>query len=408
MISINPFTNGRLKSMAEISSKLRTAQLPKKLTIGLIVDDTLDKTDGVQQYVLRVGEWLTSRGHMVYYLAGESGRTDLPNLRSMARNVPVSFNGNRLAIPLPASKELIAELIQDIPFDVLHVMSPHSPFMAQRIITAARDKTAIVGTFHIMPANMFVEYGTWALGKWLKPSLDRIDAMLAVSSVAAEYCKRRFGITAEVVPNAIDTSQFLKATPFEQYADKPTIVYLNRLVKRKGCQYLLEAIKYILDMNMYDRSFRVLICGKGELSKKLQAYVIKHKLDDIVSFTGFVTEEDKPRYLASADIAVYPSTGGESFGIVLLEGMAASNGVVIGGDNPGYASVLEPKTEQLVDATNIPAFADVIVKYLKNPALCEAAAQWQHEHVMQFDIAVVGQKIESVYYDALSTRRSMR
>src|SRR5487761_1271885 len=102
--------------------------LSKKLKIGLVVDDTIDKPDGVQQYVLALGKWFTEQGHEVHYIVGESHRADLPNVHSIARNVAVTFNGNRLTIPLPVPRRKIRNLLDQLNLDVIHVQSPHSPF----------------------------------------------------------------------------------------------------------------------------------------------------------------------------------------------------------------------------------------------------------------------------------------
>ncbi|HTH72515.1 MAG TPA: glycosyltransferase family 4 protein, partial [Candidatus Pristimantibacillus sp.] len=105
-----------------------------RLKIGLVLDDSLDKVDGVQQYVLIVGRWLTAQGHDVHYLVGETKRTDLPGMHSLARNVKVRFNKNRMAIPLPANLRAIRALLKREQFDVLHVQVPYSPALAGRII----------------------------------------------------------------------------------------------------------------------------------------------------------------------------------------------------------------------------------------------------------------------------------
>src|SRR5690606_30310860 len=109
---------------------------------------------------------------------------------------------------------------------------------------------------------------------------------------------------------------------------------------------------------------------------------------------------------ASADVLAYPSTGGESFGIVLLEAMAASNGVVLAGNNPGYASVMAPRPESLFDPRDTAAFADLLVRTLTDKKAARAAATWQRQYVKQFDVAVVGKRTLDVYRQALRRRQS--
>ncbi|HET8709215.1 MAG TPA: glycosyltransferase, partial [Candidatus Saccharimonadales bacterium] len=169
--------------------------------------------------------------------------------------------------------------------------------------------------------------------------------------------------------------------------------------------HLVKAIKYLLDNDLYSEPFRVVICGKGEEAPRLKAYIEQHDLQDIIVMTGFVSEEDKPRYLATSDIAVYPSTGGESFGIVLLEGMASSRGVVLAGNNPGYASVMAPKPEQLFDPKDTEAFAHLLAKFLRNPEARAAAAEWQKNYVKRFDINVVGKELVKTYRECIAERQ---
>src|SRR6188474_3063449 len=119
------------------------------MKIGIVGDDTLDKPDGVEQYIQTIGRWFAQEGHEVHFLVGETTRTDFPNIHSLSRNVKVRFNGNRLSIPLPANRARIRRLLAKEKFDVLYVQMPYSPFLAGRIVKAAGPKTAVVGAFHI-------------------------------------------------------------------------------------------------------------------------------------------------------------------------------------------------------------------------------------------------------------------
>src|SRR4029079_7527988 len=123
------------------------------MKIGIVGDDTMDKPDGVEQYIMTIGPWFVAQGHEVHYLVGETHRTDFANLHSLAKNVKVRFNGNRLTIPLPANKRRIQKLLDKENFDVLYVQMPYSPALAGRIVAAAGPRTAVVGAFHILQHN---------------------------------------------------------------------------------------------------------------------------------------------------------------------------------------------------------------------------------------------------------------
>ena len=376
----------------------------KQLKIGLVLDTSLDQPDGVQQYVVGIGEWLRAQGHDVHYLVGQTKRTDLPNIHSLAKNIGVRFNGNRTTIPLPANRHSLKAFLMIEKFDVLHVQMPHSPFMAQRLIMAADPSTAVIGTFHVAPYSRIVSAGNRALGVWLKPSIKRFDNIISVSGAASDFAKSTFGVSSTVLPNVIDYDLFNKAKPLDKNEDKTiTILFLGRLVQRKGCQLLLDSVARL---TKYDDlpPFRVLICGKGPLQAKLEQFVKDNDLQDQVEMVGFVSEKDKPRYYASADISVFPSSAGESFGIVLLEAMASGKAAVLAGDNPGYRTVMGPQPDLLFDPYNERALTDLLALYLRHPKLRQRAKKWGETYTKHFDVNIVGKQLQNIYNEALRNR----
>jgi phosphatidylinositol alpha-mannosyltransferase len=378
--------------------------MAKKLTIGLVLDTSLDPPDGVQQYVIGVGEWLRGQGHNVHYLVGQTEHRHLPNIHSMSRNISVKFNGNHTTIPLYASRKKIRAVLDKYHFDVLHVQTPHHPLMAQRIILRADKRTAVIGTFHIAAYNRLVTVGNWLLGWWLRPSLKRFDKIVSVSPAAAAFAKQTFHVETPVLPNVINYGRFHDARPLPQYDDDVlTILFLGRLVPRKGCQLLLEAVAELVKQTGLPK-FRVVICGKGPQAGQLQRFVKDHGLGAIVELVGFVSKADKPRYYASANIAVFPSSGGESFGIVLLEAMASGHAAVLAGDNPGYRSVLSPQPELLFDPKDSKELATRLALYLKDKQRRDEARQWGETYTRQFDEAVVGKQLLALYEAALHKR----
>lgn len=377
----------------------------ERLKIGLVLDSGLDKPDGVQQYVLAVGEWLRARGHDVHYLVGETRRQDIPGLHSLGRSIKVRFNGNDGSIPLFARKSKIKAFMKAEQFDVLHVQVPHHPLLAQRLILAAGKHTAVIGTFHIAPYNDLVTIGNQLLGIWLKPSLRRFDKIVSVSNAAADFAQATFGISTDVLPNVVDYERFHSAEPLPQYHDDIlTVLFLGRLVPRKGCQLLLEAVAKLSGRPDLPQ-FRVLVCGRGPLETKLRRFVTEHGLNDKVKFVGFVSEDDKPRYYASADVSVFPSSGGESFGIVLIEALASGRSVVLAGDNPGYSSVMAREPKLLFDAADADALADKLAYYLHHKAQRQKLQSWGAAYAKEFDVDVVGTKLLEIYRQALRKRR---
>lgn len=374
------------------------------LKIGFVLDDSLDTPDGVQQYILALGSWLTRQGHEVHYLVGETTRTDLPHIHSLSRNVKVTFNGNRMSTPLPTSKHKLRAFLAREQFDVLHIQMPYSPFLAHRIILAAPKRTVIVGTFHIMPNSGTEFIANRLLGIVLRRSLKRFNACFAVSDAAQKFMLQTFKTKSTVLPNVVDRNRFASAKPRTEFDGKKlTIMYLGRLVPRKGCQTLLEAARILKQKNNLP-PFRIVICGKGPLGAALEQFAQEELLEDLVSFAGFIAEEDKASYVASADIMTFPSLSGESFGIVLLEAMASERPVVLAADNSGYHSVLGSNPELLFPPGDQYELAKKLSEFLRNADARSKELAWQKRYVKQFDVTVVGAQLIGTYQQLLQKR----
>ncbi|MDB5186211.1 MAG: glycosyltransferase, partial [Candidatus Saccharibacteria bacterium] len=371
--------------------------------IGFVLDDTLDKPDGVQQYVLTLGAHFTGQGHEVHYLVGETTRKDIANVHSLARNIKVRFNQNRLSIPLPSRKSTLKLLLETQAYDVIHVQMPFSPQMGGRIIAAVPHSTAVVATFHILPYSVLEKVASRLLATMQTSSLKRIDQVVSVSEPAAVFAKAAFSVDSVVVPNAVDIKKFSRGRALEKYKDNFVILFLGRLVERKGVLQLLKAVAAKKDF-LSQQNVKVVVCGKGPLGSKVQRYIKEKDLETLVNFVGFIEEAEKPDYLASADVAVFPSISGESFGIVLIEAMAAGSKVVIGGNNPGYASVLAQNESTLFEPKSIKSFTEILEKFVQNEALCTEVHDVQQELVGQYDITVVAAQVMDVYKTAIAKR----
>jgi phosphatidylinositol alpha-mannosyltransferase len=170
---------------------------------------------------------------------------------------------------------------------------------------------------------------------------------------------------------------------------------------------LLQAVAELIKTQPDLPGFRVIVCGRGPLEKQLKTFVKDNKLQNIVEFAGFVDEDDKPSYYASADLAVFPSKGGESFGIVLLEAMVNGRTAVLAGDNPGYHSVMAPQPDLLFNPHDAGALSKKLAVYLKDAEKRGKMAAWGSEYTKNFDTALVGQKLLAVYNEALRKRRQL-
>ncbi len=369
------------------------------MKVGFVLDDSLDTTDGVQQYILNLGLWMTRKGIEVHYLCGSSNRQDIDRLHSLASKIPVRFNKNKLTIPLPSSSRSIRKVLIREKFDVLHIQMPYSPMLAARIIQLSPPRTAIIGTFHIAPFSKLHKFSTWALGYVLRPNLGLFDSVISVSSAAQQTAKSTFNIDSKIIPNVVDYSRLniSKNKP----ADQKDIVFLGRLVKRKGCLELVKAYEYLLQNQKNMIVPNLVIAGDGPDRAKIEKYITNNKLTKHIQLLGRVTEEEKAKLLSGAKIAVFPSIGGESFGIVLIEAMACGSGVVLGGDNPGYSEVLQKK-DYLFNPKNVKLFASKLEEFINRDLASDH--KFQYELMKKFDVDIVAPKILDEYNSVIAKK----
>lgn len=369
----------------------------KQLKIAFVLDDGLDTTDGVQQYVLTLGEWLQRQGHEVHYLVGETTRRDITTIHSLAKNIRIAFNRNRLTIPLPVSQKSIRQVLSKHAFDIVHVQMPFSPFFGGRVIRCLPPSTGLIGTWHIMPFGQLEKIATSTLGRVARPMVKRFDSIYAVSEPASRFARQTFSIETQIMPNVVDLRRFkpINMSPSSRFK----LVFLGRLVPRKGVITLLKAFH---DSKV---EAELVIGGDGPEKARLMAYASRYNL--LVKFAGYVDEIDKPAFLAKADLAVFPSTGGESFGIVLLEAMA-SGSPVIAAKNAGYGSVLGNTPEALFDPSDITQLSNLIQLYINDRVARKRLLQKQRSIVKEYSVDIVGQKVLTEYQNVLTNKRKVQ
>lgn len=374
------------------------------MKVGLVLDDTLDKGDGVQQAVITIGKWLSGEGHEVHYLVADTQRKDIANVHSLGRFMNLRYNKNNVRTPLPTDRKKIQALLSREKFDVLHVMMPYSPFLGKQILKYADKSTAVIGTFHILPASRLHGLSNHVLKQMLGRSLKRFDRILAVSEPAVHFARSAYGLNATYLPNPVIISEFKNGKRMSKYTKaKLNIVYLGRLVRRKGVLELVQAYNSLDEKTALKT--RLIIGGKGPLKDRAKQLA---GANESIIFAGFVSEKDKADFLATADLAVFPSISGESFGIVLVEAMAAGAGVVLGGNNPGYKSVLGAQPFLMFNPMDIKAFADQLTLFVNDAGLRKRMHSWQQAAVQQYDISIVGTALVKLYKEALRERTDVR
>ena len=377
------------------------------LTIGFVFDDTLDALDGVQQHIITIGTELARRGHDVHYLVGETHHSPVPQTVSLARNVMVSFNGNRMRIPLPVRKREIRAALAHNNYDILHIQAPYSPLFGGRVLECAPQSTGVVATYHIAPIDRRARYGGRALGLVNAHSHRRVDEVIAVSQVAAQYAQFTSHTHGTIIANPVNVEKFATAAHrATRDAAHPHIVFLGRLVPRKGAQLLLDALDYGERHGMFPMpGLHVTIAGDGPLMDDCVQRAAR--LRTPVQFVGTV-DEGKADLLASADVAVFPAIGGETFGIVLPEAIASGAGVTLAGDNPGYRWTMRGDEDALfsVGPDHARVFAERIKRALTDAPWARRLHAREEALLDRYNVQAVTDEVEQVYARAIADRRA--
>ena len=377
------------------------------LTIGFVFDDTLDALDGVQQHIITIGTELVRRGHDVHYLVGETHHSPVPQTVSLARNVMVSFNGNRMRIPLPVRKREIRAALAHNNYDILHIQAPYSPLFGGRVLECAPQSTGVVATYHIAPIDRQARYGGRALGLVNAHSHRRVDEVIAVSQVAAQYAQFTAHTHGTIIANPVNVEKFATAAHrATRDAAHPHIVFLGRLVPRKGAQLLLDALDYGERHGMFPMpGLHVTIAGDGPLMDDCVQRAAR--LRTSVEFVGTV-DEGKADLLASADVAVFPAIGGETFGIVLPEAIASGAGVTLAGDNPGYRWTMRGDEDALfsVGPDHARVLAERITRALTDAPWARRLHAREEALLDRYNVQAVTDEVEQVYARAIADRRA--
>lgn len=377
------------------------------LTIGFVFDDTLDALDGVQQHIITIGTELVRRGHDVHYLVGETHHSPVPQTVSLARNVMVSFNGNRMRIPLPVRKREIRAVLARNDYDILHIQAPYSPLFGGRVLECAPQSTGVVATYHIAPIDRRARYGGRALGLVNAHSHRRVDEVIAVSQVAAQYAQFTAHTHGTIIANPVNVEKFATAAHrATRDAAHPHIVFLGRLVPRKGAQLLLDALDYGERHGMFPMpGLHVTIAGDGPLMDDCVQRAAR--LRTPVQFIGTV-DEGKADLLASADVAVFPAIGGETFGIVLPEAIASGAGVTLAGDNPGYRWTMRGDEDALfsVGPDHARVLAERIARALTDAPWARRLHAREEALLDRYNVQAVTDEVEQVYACAIADRRA--
>ncbi|MFB9953920.1 glycosyltransferase family 4 protein [Cellulomonas denverensis] len=302
---------------------LRSAGRP--LRVGIVCPYSFDAPGGVQFHIRDLAEALIARGHTVGVLAPADDDTPIPEyMTSAGRAVPVRYNGSvaRLAFG-PVTAARVRRWLEAGQYDVLHLHEPMSPSLAMLALWIADGP--VVATFHSSQQRSRSLQVAYPL---VRQSLEKISARIAVSEDARRTLVDHLGGDAVVIPNGVYVQHFAQAQADPRWTgtpERPTVAFLGRLDEpRKGLPVLLAAVPAV---RRAIPGVRFLIAGRGDTGPEEVRELIGDDAD-AVEFLGGVSDQEKAALFRSVDAYVAPQTGGESFGIVLVEAMSAHTPVV--------------------------------------------------------------------------------
>jgi phosphatidylinositol alpha-mannosyltransferase len=318
---------------------------------------------------------------------------------------PVPFSGSVARISLaPIIYQRVKRLLRQEQFDVIHVHEPMTPALPLVVLRHCKviPHAVIVGTFHAYrETSAGYNYGRPIFGRFIQ----RLDGRIAVSKASRDYIAQYFPGDYVIIPNGIDVARFSDPSlaPIQRFNDgKPNILFVGRLEKRKGFRHLLAAFAHI---KKAVPEARLIVAGAYEKADK-EAFVLyarSHRLRD-VRFVGLVSEEDLPRYYRTCDVFCAPSIGFESFGLVLLEAMAAGRPIVAS-DIVGYRAVVRNGEEGLlVPPGDEEALATALVSLLRDPGLRQRVGERGQARASAYSRDGIAQRILDFYGELLERK----
>ena len=360
------------------------------MRIALVCPYDLSVPGGVQSHVRQVADALRGMGDEVAVLAPGPGDDHV----GLGRSVGVPFNDSVAPVAMsPVALRRTARALRDLGPDVVHVHEPLVPWVGPAAVRSA--PAPVVVTMHAWSDRDRVYRVARPIGRAL---LRRAAVAIAVSEAAATYHAGALGLpigTFEVVPNGVDVARFGQAEPLPEIVDaaRPTLLFVGRLERRKGLETLVRAFTRV---KAERPDLRLYVVGDGPERDRCQALLPARLRADLV-FLGRVDTQDLPRFHASCDVYVAPALGGESFGIVLLEAMAAGR-PVIASDIPGYRSVARDGVQaRLVPPGDVDALVAAIQALLDNPSLRAAMGREGRVTAAAHDWPVIAGRLRELY-----------
>ncbi|HEV2451439.1 MAG TPA: glycosyltransferase family 4 protein [Streptosporangiaceae bacterium] len=372
------------------------------MRIGIVCPYTWNVPGGVQQHIRDLAEALIDLRHQVSVISPADDDAPLPGyLVPAGRAVPVPYNGSvaRLSFGF-VSASRVRRWVRDGDFEVLHVHEPAAPSLSLLACWVATGP--IVATFHSANVRSRAMHAAEPV---LQSALEKISARIAVSEAARRTLVEHLGGDAVLIPNGVAVHRYAKADPLPGWpGEGGAIGFLGRLEEpRKGLPVLLRAFGLLAPRR---GGLRLLIAGPGDAGEVRGQ--VAAELRDRVMLLGQVNEDDKVRMLHSVQVFCAPNTGGESFGVVLAEAMAAG-APIVASDIDAFRRVLRGgQAGELFETGNPAALASAAELLLDDPRRRAALSAAACEAVRAYDWPVVARDVVQVYQTVVSGASHVR
>jgi phosphatidyl-myo-inositol alpha-mannosyltransferase len=361
------------------------------MRVGLVCPYSWDVPGGVQEHIRDLAEALIDLGHTVSVISPADDDAALPDYVVPAgRAVAVPYNGSVARLSFgPLSANRVRRWIRDGNFDVLHVHEPAAPSLS--LIACWVFDGPIVATVHGATARSRALH---AAEPMLRSALEKVSGRIAVSEAARTTLVHHLGGDAVLIPNGVTVSRFEKAEPLAGWPGEGGAVgFLGRMDEpRKGLSVLLRAFEVI---GAEREALRLLVAGPGDTAEV--AARVPSRLRDRVVLLGQVSEAVKVQVYHSVDVFCAPNTGGESFGIVLAEAMAAG-APIVASDLDAFRRVLRGgRAGELFSSGDVADLAAAIGRLLDNPARRAMLSSAASAAVRDYDWAKIARDVVKVY-----------
>ncbi|MDR2564994.1 MAG: glycosyltransferase family 4 protein [Bifidobacteriaceae bacterium] len=362
------------------------------MRIGLVCPYSFDVPGGVQFHIRDLAGELIERGHEVSVLAPAEEDTPLPAyVVAAGRSLPIHYNGSVARLSFgPLAARRTRRWLGDGEFDLLHIHEPIAPSLGMLAMLNAHGP--LVATFH---SSQTASRALRAAYPLVRASMEKIVGAIAVSEDARRTVMDHLGVDSVIIPNGVHAGYFANAEPdprWQATPDRPVVAFLGRLDEpRKGLKVALAAVPLV---QAAFPGVRFVVAGAGDAAEALGHLGPERAA---VELAGSITDSEKAGLFKGCSVYIAPQLGGESFGIVLVEAMAAG-APVVASNLPAFARVLDGgELGHLFTLGDAGALADGIVGALNGSDQTKRQVEAASRAVLRYDWSQVTESILAVY-----------